>query len=40
MLGRNVPVSIALCISSILVKKNYRVNAVIRRVNEKLQDLC
>ena len=27
-------------ISSILVKKNYRVSAVIRRVNEKLQDLC
>ena len=27
-------------ISSILVKKNYRVIAVIRRVNEKLQDLC
>ena len=27
-------------ISSILVKKNYRVRAVIRRVNEKLQDLC
>ena len=27
-------------ISSILVKKNVRVSAVIRRVNEKLQDLC
>ena len=27
-------------ISSILVKKNYRVRVVIRRVNEKLQDLC
>ena len=27
-------------ISSVLVKKNYRVSAVIRRVNEKLQDLC
>ena len=27
-------------ISSILLKKNYRESAVIRRVNEKLQDLC
>ena len=27
-------------ISSILVKKNVRVSAIIRRVNEKLQDLC
>ena len=27
-------------ISSILVKKNVSVSAVIRRVNEKLQDLC
>ena len=27
-------------ISSILVKKKVRVSAVIRRVNEKLQDLC
>ena len=27
-------------ISSILVKKNVRVSSIIRRVNEKLQDLC
>ena len=27
-------------ISSILVKKNVRVSVIIRRVNEKLQDLC
>ena len=27
-------------ISSILVKRNYRVSAIIRRVNDKLQELC
>ena len=27
-------------ISSILVKINYRVSAIIRRVNDKLQELC
>ena len=27
-------------ISSILVKRNFPVNAIIRRVNDKLQELC